>query len=223
MQIGTLASCGWLGGFLDSVPSTTHQRHAAPNDMTELQALGELLWMLLADPGTGVLIGLLVAAAVIDWRTHRIPNWLTVSGTVYGLLFHATHSTSVAAGLLHCSAGLLLGLALLLPLWLVRILGAGDVKLMAMAGAFLGPWSVLHGLLYVLIAGGALALAFAAAQGALRDLLGNLRFILLCFVSPAAAGHRLARVASAPSVGRMPYGLAISSGLAAYLVVRQFA
>ena len=69
--------------------------------MDEPQALRDLLWTLLGDPGTGALIALLLMAAVIDWTTLRIPNWLTVGGRVSGLLYNASHATSVGAGLGH--------------------------------------------------------------------------------------------------------------------------
>ena len=186
----------------------------------ELQALGELLWMLVTNPGTGMLILLLLAAAVIDWRTHRIPNWLTVAGMAYGLVFNATHSTSISAGLIHGASGLAVGLALLLPLWLLRVLGAGDVKLMAAVGAFLGPAAVVTSAVWVFVAGGVLAVATSAFRGSLRSLFANLRFIAFSVLIPAGMRGRAAAIRSAPTLGRMPYGLAICGGCIAYLVAR---
>jgi prepilin peptidase CpaA len=187
----------------------------------ELQALGELLWMLVTNPGTGMLIALLLVAAAIDWRTHRIPNWLTVAGMFYGLLYGATHATSVGAGLVHAASGLALGLVLLLPLWVLRIMGAGDVKLMAMVGAFLGAGAVFTATLWVLLAGGVLALWVSISHGKLRQLAANLRFIAFSLLMPAGAAGRTASAAAVPSVGKLPYGLAICIGSIAFVLARQ--
>lgn len=188
--------------------------------MSETEALLQLLWMLVADPLTGVLIGLLLAAAVIDWRTMRIPNWLTVGGMVYGLAASAAQSTSVGAGLATAAGGLGLGLVLLLPLWLLRIMGAGDVKLMAMVGAFTGPAGVLSCVVYVLILGGLAAIVLAIMRGSLGLMLKNLQFILTVALMPAG-GSRIPSAAAMPSIGKLPYGLCICIGTVAFLVARQ--
>ncbi|HBI68974.1 MAG TPA: hypothetical protein DDZ22_08115, partial [Massilia sp.] len=69
--------------------------------------------------------------------------------------------------------GLGLGLAFLLPMYALRLIGAGDVKLLAMVGAFVGAGQILSIALIALIAGGVLALLVAAWQGSLRRVLGN--------------------------------------------------
>ena len=103
-----------------------------------------------------VLVALLLLAAVIDWRTYRIPNWLTVSGMVVGLLYNSI-GPSPASGFWLALAGLGVGLVMLLPLYVLRVMGAGDVKLMAMVGAFLAVPGVIYAALYSLIAGGIVA------------------------------------------------------------------
>jgi prepilin signal peptidase PulO-like enzyme (type II secretory pathway) len=78
----------------------------------------------------------LAAAVVIDVRTRRIPNWLTggLAAGGFGLAFGGGSVTPWQALL-----GLALGLALMLPGHVIGATGAGDVKLMAAVGAFLGP------------------------------------------------------------------------------------
>src|SRR4051812_2974354 len=56
--------------------------------MQELQSLLQLLAMLATDPRTGVLFVLLIIASVTDYRTYRIPNWLTLSGIAFGLIYN---------------------------------------------------------------------------------------------------------------------------------------
>jgi len=87
-------------------------------------------------------IGLVAAAAVVDSRTRRIPNWLTVPAAVLGLVFHTLAPTGF--GPLASLAGFGIGFALLLLPWLMGGAGMGDVKLLAALGAWLGPkWMLI--------------------------------------------------------------------------------
>jgi len=82
-------------------------------------------------------LALTLSAALLDWRSRRIPNWLTVPGLLFGVTVHAVltgwHGTVFAL------EGAGLALVILLPLVLLRGLGAGDWKLMGAVGAMLGP------------------------------------------------------------------------------------
>ena len=190
--------------------------------MNDLSALIELLSMLLLDARTGTLIALLVVAALIDWRTMRIPNWLTVGGMVLGLAISTVHGATVAKGLGQAAGGLSLGLLVLLPLYLLRVLGAGDVKLMAMVGAFLGPSSTIAALIYVVVTGGIAAILVAAARGTVGRLAMNVYFIVnVARMSPADAASGEHSSGATQSVGTLPYGVSICLGTLAYLVTRQ--
>ena len=112
----------------------------------EFKALLELVGMLLTDPRIAVLFTLLIFAAVI-FRSYRIPNWLTASGTAFALVYSIAAPGSGHTGFLWAIEGMLLGFLVLLPFYLLKIMGAGDVKLMAMTGAFLGVPDTLHVLL----------------------------------------------------------------------------
>jgi prepilin peptidase CpaA len=80
-------------------------------------------------------------AAATDWRSRRIPNWLTVSGAAAGI---ATNTILLRwPGLKAALLGIGLGLAVLLPFVLIRSLGAGDWKLAGALGASLGPRPLL--------------------------------------------------------------------------------
>lgn len=190
--------------------------------MTDREAIVELLSLLLLDPRTGVLMALLVVAAVIDWRSSRIPNWLTVGGMVLGLAISTMKGPTLLAGLGHGAGGLALGLLLPMPLYAMRILGAGDVKLMAMVGSFLGALLALNAVLFSFMAGGVLAIGWALWHGVLGRMATNLMFIFTALVHPAGGGWRAAAPGSLPSVGRFPFGLGISAGTIAFLLIRQF-
>src|SRR4051794_4455757 len=79
----------------------------------------------------------LAEAAIIDGLKLRVPNWLTFHLILGGLAFAAWGHG--ANGLLWSIQGAALGLALLLPLYAIGGMGAGDVKLLAGVGAWVGP------------------------------------------------------------------------------------
>jgi len=82
-------------------------------------------------------LALTLSAALLDWRARRIPNWLTVPGLFLGVALHA--ALSGLHGALYALEGAGLALVLLFAPVLIRVLGAGDWKLMGAVGAFLGP------------------------------------------------------------------------------------
>lgn len=190
--------------------------------MTDSAAVLELLSLLLLDARTGVLIALLLVAGVIDWRSSRIPNWLTVGGLLLGMAISINKGPTFLAGLGHGAGGVAMGLLLPLPLYAMRILGAGDVKLMAMVGAFLGALLTFNAMLFSFMAGGLLAIGWALWHGVFRRMAANVTFIVTCLLHPAGAGWRAAAPGQLPSVGRLPFGVGISAGTITFLLVRQF-
>ena len=167
-----------------------------------------------------LLAGLLAAALWHDLRTRRIPNRLVLWGTVGGVLLNSMLPAGAGLfqpplgglGLLQSLAGAAAGLALLLPMYLLRALGAGDVKLMAMCGAFLGPDAVLEAALLTFLCGGVLALAAALAGQRLRQVLKNTYHMMLGALLHSLAGGA-ATIAEPPAAtGKLAYAFAIASG-----------
>lgn len=190
--------------------------------MQELNVLPEVLAKVLAQPQIVALIALLVVGAVIDWRTYRIPNWLTVGGAAFALIHSALSATTWHAGLLAALAGLGVGLVSLLPLYVLRVMGAGDVKLMAMVGAFLGTPDILFAVLWTFIAGGVAAVAFALWHRAFARMATNIRDVVQSMAFAAATGQRSAAgIGATRSIGNLPYGISISAGTIAWLAARQ--
>ena len=89
---------------------------------------------------TAVLIFVIMAAA-FDFRTKKIPNWITVPAALAGLVFHAAAPTG--SGILWALAGFAVGFSLLILPWLLGGGGMGDVKLLAALGVWLGPLTIL--------------------------------------------------------------------------------
>ena len=82
-----------------------------------------------------------LAAAVIDYRTKKIPNWLTVPSAIAAVLFHLV--SGGGTGLLWALGGFAVGFALLILPWILGGGGIGDVKLLAALGTWLGPVMIL--------------------------------------------------------------------------------
>lgn len=109
--------------------------------------------------GLGMLWLTVACAGVMDLRTRRIPNLLVMAGAAVGILLQGVQAG--VGGLLAAIFGLFVGLAILMPGYLMGFTGAGDAKLMAAMGTFLGPLGILQVAFFSIIVGGLIALCFA--------------------------------------------------------------
>lgn len=171
--------------------------------------------------GVGAVLLLLLAIAVVsDWRQRRIPNVLVLVTLLAGLLFHSLGATVGASGGLFSEepgpiggwsalAGALTGLLMFLPFYALRLLGAGDVKLLAGVGSFAGPEAFVNLALFVLLAGGVLAVARMAWSR-------NTTLVLRNAWAALAQGMSLEATGTLQTAWRMPYALAIAGGVVVY-------
>jgi prepilin peptidase CpaA len=188
----------------------------------EFEALLGLLAAVVFDARTGTLMLLLVIAAICDCRSRKIPNELVVCGALFAVVYTTLVPPVFGATVLFPVSGLLVGLLLFLPLYLLGAMGAGDVKLLAMVGAFLGPLQTLYAALAVMIVGGALAIVWVLARGRMLQMLHNLAS-LFHFGALVAVDGPTRRIAPAASAGKMPYGVAVAIGTIGYLISHQLA
>jgi prepilin peptidase CpaA len=107
-------------------------------------------------------------AAFSDVRTRSVSNLLVLALAGVGVGAAALGQT-VASSILDALAGGAVGLALWLPLWLFRVLGAGDVKFFAAASLWLGSTLAWRAALLATLAGAVLALLMLARQRGLRQ------------------------------------------------------
>jgi prepilin peptidase CpaA len=155
-----------------------------------------------------------IAACVTDVSRSRIPNVLTFAATALALVFHAIAPGGL--GVTHAALGLIVGLAMFFPLFALGAMGAGDVKLMAAIGAWIGWKSIVLVALFGSVAGGVLAVIFALRQGYLRTALGNIKMLASYWWVEGVKPLPALTLESTNSV-RMPYALAIAAGLAVTL------
>ena len=180
----------------------------------------EILSILLSDTRISLLFVLLLGAALIDMNSHRIPNLLVLAGAGIGILYNTAFAAGL--GLVSASAGMATGFALLLPFYLLRAMGAADVKLMSMAGAFLGPWDTLGAVLGTFLAGGVLAIIFVLKAKAAGRMFQNLKTMAIGSYFRAALGKPPALEAPVVSVGKLPYGVAIALGTSGFVLLHGF-
>jgi len=129
------------------------------------------------DPANLVLTACVVlftgVAAVLDWRTKRLPNWLTVTAFFAALLFHIIYGWSQGgfgkAGqqFLFAMGGFGTGFGILLILWLIGSGGGGGVKFMGALGAWLGAMMTIYVFIVsavLIVMGSAAVLAYQFCQ-----------------------------------------------------------
>ena len=146
---------------------------------------------------------LLTIALASDVRERRIPNRLVVTGLLLGLTGHSW--LTGVGGFVFAGTGALVGLLCLLPFYISGGLAAGDVKLMAMCGAFLGPLQAVLASVASLLVGGVIGVVWAFWQFGV----GTDEYVLEdeLHASSTAVGQRVT-----PS-SAIPYALAIVAGV----------
>jgi prepilin peptidase CpaA len=156
-------------------------------------------------------------ACVTDVRTRRIPNLLTFGGAAAALAAHGVVGGWSGLGL--ALAGWAAGCALFIPFFLLGGMGAGDVKLLAALGAWLGPRDALWLAIYASIAGGVVALAIAMSYGYLMTALRNVRNLLVYWwlVGPKPMPALTLEKSDAP---RLAYAVPIFIGTVATIWLR---
>jgi prepilin peptidase CpaA len=120
-----------------------------------------------------IMFGILCIAVFFDQRTRKIPNWLVLVGLITAMLLQI--SASGFAGFKQSLFGAAICLIAFFPFFALRLLGAGDVKLLTAVGAFLGPSQALIAILFTMMAGGVLAVFILTLRGTLKSTLNRMR------------------------------------------------
>jgi prepilin peptidase CpaA len=153
-------------------------------------------------------LGLTFVAALMDWRTRRIPNWLTVPGIVSAMTLHAV--LGGWHGLLFALEGAGLALFLLLLPVKIRVLGAGDWKLMGAVGAFLGPILWLFVLLGSIFVTGFMAVGQMYRARRVMETLRNMIVLVRGFLSFGLQPNPQVSLDNPRSL-KLPFGVAVAA------------
>ena len=162
-----------------------------------------------------ILAGAVLLATIAAWtdlRSRRIPNWLTVSGLVLGLITNTVLSGWV--GLKASLEGAGLGLALLLPFVLLRSLGAGDWKFAIALGAFSGPALLIDLLIWSVFMAGAMALVLVIYKRRFLETMRNIGHILMSLITFRLPGSHV--TLDDPNALKIPKGVALSLSVVLY-------
>jgi prepilin peptidase CpaA len=159
--------------------------------------------------------GLLIWAAYIDGKQLRVPNWLTYPMVFSGLIYSAW--AGGWAGFQGGFLGMLVGLACLLPLYAVGGMGAGDVKLLAGVGAWMGVSATFYSFCVSTVVGAIMAVLMVLYRKSVSKHYSQLLLILsewLTIKNP----KELSRIAAErkSSMLLLPYGIPICIGSIAY-------
>jgi prepilin peptidase CpaA len=168
--------------------------------------LKEGVWMLAIIPA--------LVAGWTDWRSRRIPNWLTVPTLIAGIV-----ANSVAAGWTGAKESLLgaaLGLGILLPFVLIRSLGAGDWKLVGALGAFTGPSRLITVLMWTILIAGLMAVVLIIWKKRVKQTAHNLAHMIGGLFTLHLPGPEVSL--DNPESSKIPFGVAVAVTVVLYTV-----
>jgi prepilin peptidase CpaA len=147
-----------------------------------------------------------------DVQSRRIPNVLTFGSALGAFAYYLV--VDGLAGVGWSIGGWALGVLIWFPMFLLRGLGGGDIKLLGALGAWLGPVLAIWLALYAALAGGVFALAVMLHRGYVRKTLANVWGLLVYWRVAGMRPHpALSLDSPSSSAARLPYALPIAAGL----------
>jgi prepilin peptidase CpaA len=164
-------------------------------------------------------LALTLVAGYTDLRERRIPNWLTAPSLLIGLAVHTW--LGGWRGALVSLEGAGLALVILLPLVLVRGLGAGDWKLMGAVGAFLGPWMMLFVLVTSFFVTGLVSIVRMVMTGKVQSTLRNMMVLVQGFIAFGMKPNPEISL-DTPGLIKLPFGATVAVGTLICFVAAQW-
>jgi prepilin peptidase CpaA len=166
-----------------------------------------------------VVTATLVVAAVIDGWILKVPNWIT-----YPMIFAGWIYSTYAFGWEGLGWSLLgtgVGLALLLPLYAIGGMGAGDVKLLAGVGAWIWSIDTLYSYCWSAVFGGVIAVGMVFYRKAWNK--HSAQFLhIVNEIATVRDPNQLSAIAAQrkPTMLLLPYGIPIAIGTIFYFVIQ---
>jgi len=157
----------------------------------------------------------LAIAAYIDWKEHRVPNWLNYIAMAFGLCFHLI--LAGPQGLYFSLVGISVGFATLVIPYLLKGMGAGDVKLMMAIGAWVGPWATFQGFVWTVIFGALMGLALMIRSRQFKERLLTVGIASRNLMQMKDLNY--GNEENAPETILLPYGVPIACGFYAYFLL----
>ena len=168
-----------------------------------------------------ILVPGVLLASWFDFAQRRVPNWLNLALIIAGFVVQGLYFGS--AGLVTGLWGVLAGFCLLIVPWLMHGMGAGDVKLLAAIGVWLGPLLTFYSFALGAVIGGLVAMVMILSTGRLRTACTNMGVIL---AKCSTRQTIFSELGSAKSFGTtsqlLPYGVPLTAGTLIILAARMF-
>jgi prepilin peptidase CpaA len=162
----------------------------------------------------------LIVAAIIDGMKLKVPNWITFPMIISGWVYSAAFSPYAGwEGLMFSLVGTAVGLALLLPLYAIGGMGAGDVKLLAGVGAWVWGTVTLYAFVVSAVVGGIIAILMVVSRRKWGK--HQSQFWMICNeILTVKDPDKLAAIAAErkPTMMLLPYGIPIAIGTIGYFV-----
>ncbi|MDO8630441.1 MAG: A24 family peptidase [Phycisphaerales bacterium] len=168
-----------------------------------------------------ILVPGILLASWIDYAQRRVPNWLNALLLVLGFIIQGVYfgTGGIATG----CGGMLTGFGLLIIPWLMHGMGAGDVKLMAAIGVWLGPMMTFYSFALGAMLGGIAAVVMIISTGRLRMACVNIGVIFAKCSSPQAMFSEFGSAKSFGSTSQLlPYGVPLTGGTLILLAAKVF-
>lgn len=168
-----------------------------------------------------VLVPAMAYACWRDVREHRIPNQLCGLLVLSGFIVHGV--VQGWSGLQHSMAGAAAGFGLLIVLWLIRAMGAGDVKYMAGVGAWLGPELTFYAVIAGILVGGLISVGMIVYQRTWSRFATNMGLMLVKMSSARTAFGEFASAKQFSGSGKaaVPYAIPLTVGAWGVLLFTQ--
>lgn len=177
--------------------------------------------------GNAILLMLITAAGFCDLKERKIPNKITFTGILIGIMFNII--TVGGMGLLQSLLGMFAGLAIFFLPFVMGGMGAGDVKLMGAIGALMGWRFSVMTALYSAIVGGIMVLIYLLHTGKLRETLKKMLYALVNLLLQFAirlgynktvykAHEKFSKNSHEYKKIYIPYGVAIAGGAVLVLI-----
>lgn len=176
----------------------------------------------------------MIAAAIIDWWKFKVPNKLTypliISGWILGLANNfglGAGADGIGGGIGAALAGTFLGMALMMPIYIIGGMGAGDVKMTMGFGSWIGAffglsqamWIITYSFCAGTIVGGIIALGMIAVRGRYRENAGHVKEIVTDMFTSSSVGQIADKANKRrPRWHRLPYGVPLCIGFLGVLV-----
>jgi prepilin peptidase CpaA len=164
-----------------------------------------------------LLLLFVTAAALFDLRERRIPNWLSLGGLALGFgLNFLLHQLS---GLWQSLVGLVLAFLVYFALYLLRAMGAGDVKMMAAVGAMVGPRSWLIIFFLTALIGGLLGIVLVLWRRRFRRTVSNLGYLIYELIHLRPPHLRHGELDVSRGLG-LPHAVSVALGSLLFVALR---